>query len=163
MERDELTGLPTKTKFLEDVAAWRTGAILYVDIDQLRFANAVMGHARTDALLKSMARLIEVVCNGEMVARVSGVQFAVFVREAADARSLAAALCTAFQRAYQAERAEVLAGAQAAGVIQPKGPVLTVSIGLATVADYAGTKEALETATGLAHAAVVAGRDRVVA
>src|SRR4051812_29040181 len=91
LERDELTGLPTKARFLEDVAAWRTGAVLYVDVDQLRFALAVFGWEKTDALLKSMARLIEVVCDGEIVARVSGAQFAVFVREAEDARSLAAA------------------------------------------------------------------------
>lgn len=96
MTLDPLTCLPSRAMFLDNMAASQTGAVLYVDVDGLRFANAVLGYARADALLKSMARLIEVVCNGEQVARVTGAQFAVFVRDAANARSLAAALCTAF-------------------------------------------------------------------
>ena len=143
------------------MAAWRTGAVLHVDIDQLRFANAVLGHVEADALLKAMARLVELVCDGELVARITGARFAVFVRDAGHARTLATAVCAVFAQSFEVERAQIRAGAAAAGVIDPVGPVLTVSIGLARVADHAGPEEALEAAKGLAGDAVTAGRNRV--
>jgi diguanylate cyclase (GGDEF)-like protein len=163
MERDPLTGLPTKHKFLEEVAAWRTGAVLYVDIDQLRFSNAVFGHVKTDALLKSMSNLVVVVCDGNLVGRVSGAQFAVFVRDADQALGLAEQVRNAFHRSYEAERAHIRAGASAAGVIDPVGPLLTVSIGVSRVEAQAVPLDALQMAQRLALKAVIAGRDRVAA
>jgi diguanylate cyclase (GGDEF)-like protein len=162
MERDQLTGVLRWPEFMRQVGDRRAGAVLFVDIDQLRFSNAVCGWAKTDVLLRSMALVVSAVCDGELVARCGGAQFIVYVRDADGAERLAEAVRVAFVRGFEAERAYIRAGTSAAGVIDPMGPILTVSIGTAHVARHSGLQEALEVADRRAGEAVMAGRDRVV-
>ncbi|MGM9489946.1 putative bifunctional diguanylate cyclase/phosphodiesterase [Ideonella sp. YS5] len=90
---DALTGLPNRTSFHMLLAHaqghWerrsRQDALLFVDIDNFKQINDRLGHAAGDAVLQTVAqRLRDAVRQGDVVARLSGDEFAVLL-DAADA------------------------------------------------------------------------------
>ena len=90
---DQLTGLPNRTAFLDEVrhafAAAKRGAkpfsILYIDLDHFKDVNDVLGHSKGDALLKMVAvRLQGAVRTGDIVARLGGDEFGVLQLDIAD-------------------------------------------------------------------------------
>ncbi|MFG1361341.1 bifunctional diguanylate cyclase/phosphodiesterase [Xanthobacter pseudotagetidis] len=83
---DDLTGLPNRILFRERVAealdtAFDQGgqlALLYLDLDRFKDVNDTLGHPAGDALLRAAAeRLTACVASPELVARLSGDEFAV--------------------------------------------------------------------------------------
>ncbi len=89
---DELTGLPNRTHFLHllDVAIAQAAhtnalqAVLFIDLDRFKDINDSLGHAAGDRLLLEVtARLRCTARTGDIVARLSGDEFAVLLRDAA--------------------------------------------------------------------------------
>jgi diguanylate cyclase (GGDEF)-like protein len=86
--RDEVTGTPNRTAFSERVAlaaaqARRSGggfAVLMADMDRFRAVDARLGRARSDEVLRQVARRLEgCVKPGDVVARVGNDEFAMMV------------------------------------------------------------------------------------
>ena len=90
---DPLTGLRNRREFESVLAAYRgdgrrapvpppppPAALVYVDLDRFKQLNDTLGHAAGDAALKHVARLLEAaVRDGDLVARVGGEEFAVWL------------------------------------------------------------------------------------
>lgn len=83
-ERDDVTGLPNRTRFLDEVErvvghANRHGipaALLYIDLDGLAQINARHGRIAGDAALRHVARLLSrLIRSTDMLARIGGDQF----------------------------------------------------------------------------------------
>lgn len=127
-ERDLLTGLLNRMTFEEKLAGRVAGckteqvhAFYLVDIDNFKEINDLMGHERGDRLLAEVARRLKTQFRGEdLVARMGGDEFAVFVADLPSHRS-------AEERAEQMRRAlyhpEVDGG-------------LSVSVGVALCPDH---------------------------
>ncbi|GAB3400046.1 EAL domain-containing protein [Massilia agilis] len=83
---DVLTDLPNRTRFLETFAqipAGSRGAVAVLNIDRFALINNALGHPVGDRLLRAIgARLVELVPNEGMVARLWGDQFAFLLRGA---------------------------------------------------------------------------------
>ena len=75
---DELTGLPNRVRFAHRVEQTPEPAVLVVGIDDFKSVNDVVGHARGDEILISVAeRLVAVVGHNGLVARLGGDEFGV--------------------------------------------------------------------------------------
>jgi diguanylate cyclase (GGDEF)-like protein len=90
---DLLTGLPNRTSFMERLfkafAAAKRGsspfAVLYLDLDRFRDINETLGHSRGDALLKAVAERLEGgLRDADLIARIGGDEFAMFLSAVAD-------------------------------------------------------------------------------
>lgn len=83
---DVLTDLPNRTRFLETFAqipAGCRGAVAVLNIDRFALINNALGHPVGDRLLRAIgARLVQLVPEGGMVARLWGDQFAFMLRGA---------------------------------------------------------------------------------
>jgi diguanylate cyclase (GGDEF)-like protein len=86
--RDPLTGLANRREFGRVLAHYPgAGAglappatLVYVDLDYFKRLNDTLGHAAGDAALKHVARLLEAaVRDGDLVARIGGEEFAVWL------------------------------------------------------------------------------------
>ena len=130
---DQLTGLPNRTLFTEEVAravrrARKSGdavAVLLIDLERFSAVNNTLGDASGDAVLREVARRLRDGFPGTMAARVGGDEYALLLGQGAStpaARTLA-------------ER--VLAGLEAP--VQLKTVTLDVeaSIGLAVLGEHA--------------------------
>jgi diguanylate cyclase (GGDEF)-like protein len=112
---DMLTGLPNRTLFEDRMAQAlaaarrhrRTVAILFVDIDDFKRVNDMLGHAGGDELLREVARRLEgCIRSSDTLARFGGDEFAILLHEADGvmaARSVA-------QRVLEALEAPIVAG-----------------------------------------------------
>ncbi len=87
---DELTGLPNRRLFLEQLrhaqaASTRThlfGALFFLDLDNFKNLNDSLGHDYGDLLLKEVARRLNgVMRSGDSVARLGGDEFVVLLEE----------------------------------------------------------------------------------
>lgn len=87
---DELTGLPNRTLFWEQLAhrlalsdRRRTSfAVLFLDVDRFKLVNDTLGHATGDRLLVDLAScLAAVLRKGDIAARMGGDEFAVLLDE----------------------------------------------------------------------------------
>jgi diguanylate cyclase (GGDEF)-like protein/PAS domain S-box-containing protein len=121
---DGLTDLPNRAAFLQALAqmieacegAGEEFAVLSVDLDGLKEVNDVFGHATGDKLLIEVARRIQTVARGGVVARLSGDEFGLIIDgkqpEAgkALAEQLAAALANEFQIDGKSVRTGVTTG-----------------------------------------------------
>lgn len=153
---DPLTGLANRRAFndlleLEFAQYERHGdplALLAIDIDHFKSLNDRAGHPAGDKALTALAGVLTgQVRRGDVVARTGGEEFAILLTNCPTdmAQSRARAL-----------RATVLA--EAATWANP----ITISIGVATIPDHAGTSAELITAADAAlYAAKAAGRDTV--
>ena len=152
---DALTGLPNRL-FLQDriareVAADRLGGatagVLFVDLDDFKLVNDTLGHDVGDELLVATAvRLAGLIRECDTAARLGGDEFALLITRAPDSATVEAA-------------AERVVRAFAEPLLLASGAVLTtVTVGLATTEDAAGTDELLRHADLALYAAKAAGK-----
>lgn len=94
---DELTGLPNRTLFLQllrDLVrdapdAEQLHALLFLDLDRFKQINDSLGHAAGDRLLREVtARIRDVIRNGDIVARLSGDEYAILLRHVQDVTAI---------------------------------------------------------------------------
>jgi diguanylate cyclase (GGDEF)-like protein len=88
-KHDALTGLRSRGAFLEDVSAIlsahgtnrpRGQAVMLIDLDRFKLVNDSLGHAAGDDVLMTVARrLLDVVRPSDVLARLHGDEFALFV------------------------------------------------------------------------------------
>src|SRR5712672_1915770 len=121
---DGLTDLPNRAAFLQALAQMIEAcegtdeefAVLCVDLDGLKEVNDVFGHATGDKLLIEVARLLQNLARGGVVARLSGDEFGLIIdgtQPAAGmalAEQLAEALANEFQIDGKAVRTGVTTG-----------------------------------------------------
>jgi diguanylate cyclase (GGDEF)-like protein len=88
-QRDELTGLLNRRGFLEAAQArldrGRRLRLWFVDVDDLKHVNDTQGHDVGDVLLVAVGTALQEVFAGEVVARLSGDEFAVVEEHGSDA------------------------------------------------------------------------------
>lgn len=89
--RDHLTGLENRMAFEENLRRTvknaqrhhRTGAVLYVDLDDFKGINDTFGHKVGDLILQRVARVLEKTFREtDTVARIGGDEFAIIMDEA---------------------------------------------------------------------------------
>ncbi|MES2016355.1 MAG: EAL domain-containing protein [Pseudomonadota bacterium] len=115
---DPLTGLPNR-RLLEDrltqaltscAQRGRSGALMFIDMDNFKTLNDTLGHRTGDLLLQQVAgRLQDCLRHSDMVARLGGDEFVVLVEGlsaapmegAAEAGSLAALILSSLNAPYQ--------------------------------------------------------------
>ncbi|MBL4730489.1 MAG: EAL domain-containing protein [Sulfurimonas sp.] len=84
--KDELTGLANRISFYQEVEKCIGSQIhfglLYIDIDDFKNVNDTLGHNIGDILLKEIANRLETICREtDYIARLSGDEFCILVRE----------------------------------------------------------------------------------
>ncbi len=154
---DALTGLCNRAAFerlLDSATATAASApfcALFIDLDRFKAVNDTGGHAAGDALLRDVARVLQLhVRRSDVVARLGGDEFAVLLPDcpAARAHGIADKLCAAVQ-AYELawEGARFSVGA---------------SVGLVAVGDgFASAADVLRAADSACYEAKRRGRSRV--
>lgn len=98
---DDLTGLPNRKeltrsfgRFLEATVETSPSALLYLDIDRFKEINDTLGHQAGDALIRAVgARLLALRGPQDLVARISGDEFAILLADASNGRDVEA-YCT---------------------------------------------------------------------
>jgi diguanylate cyclase (GGDEF)-like protein len=120
---DALTGLPNRAQFRDAVARAMADAgesrapvaVLLLDLDRFKHVNDVLGYHFGDLLLKGVAERLsqQVLRDGDLVARLSGDEFAVLLRsgDAALAESVAQRIARAFEQPLTLEEHKVDMGA----------------------------------------------------
>lgn len=90
---DQLTGLANRRYFLERAQQMFTdhsGAVLFIDLDQFKYVNDTLGHTGGDLVLAQAAqRLRQAVRAGDLIARVGGDEFVMFIQHVDSRRALA--------------------------------------------------------------------------
>jgi diguanylate cyclase (GGDEF)-like protein len=89
---DELTGVPNRRRFLEELKGWKsdlgigqTCVVLLVDLDRFKAINDLYGHRLGDEVLKATARrLKEIAGDRALVARIGGDEFALLMPVVSD-------------------------------------------------------------------------------
>lgn len=132
---DALTGLASRTSFLDDVAsalaAARTDrracrAIMLIDLDRFKFVNDTFGHASGDDVLVEVARRLRAASRArDIVARLHGDEFALLVT-LDDRREIPSYA----QRLQDALRAPVRIAGQYVGIDSSIGICTIVGVGL---------------------------------
>ena len=139
-DHDELTGLANRRRFTDELKLRRErdrplGAVVILDVDDLKYVNDSLGHAAGDALLRSVASsLRDELRPGEFLARFGGDEFTILLEattEAAVRRRLAALL-----RAVRG-RASRLAARASAGAVTFDPETTSTNEDLIVAADIA--------------------------
>ncbi len=165
---DELSGFFNR-RFLEEAMAARFArgagssrrcSLLMLDIDRFRDINAAFGQSGGDAAIAAAASsFVPKIREGEVGARLSGDEFAVFLPSGGLDRALE--LAEDMRRAAEALRLE-LPSPRAPQGGRPEPAFITVSIGAAASPEHADTPEALLAAADKAlYKAKEGGRNRV--
>ena len=120
---DPLTRLPNRSVFLDRVAhvlprrtrAGGSMAVLFVDLDNFKLVNDILGHAEGDRVLVLAAeRLVACVRSEDTVARFGGDEFAILIDDGGDSRGLeevAKRIVDAFQSPFVLSGQETHVGA----------------------------------------------------
>ena len=155
---DALTGVANRRSLLDQIASHRAGnasgqpcALCYLDLDRFKAINDQYGHEFGDLLLVAfVARVKSGLREGDLLGRIGGDEFIVFLRDTSPAAALALAerLC---------------------GVLQEPWPIqgitlqTTSSIGIASCTDGSlNVHELIRRADSALYQAKRAGRARVV-
>lgn len=155
---DALTGVANRRSLLDQIASYRAGntsgqpcALCYLDLDRFKAINDQYGHEFGDLLLVAfVARVKSGLREGDLLGRIGGDEFIVFLRDTSPAAALALAerLC---------------------GVLQEPWPIqgitlqTTSSIGIASCTDGSlNVHELIRRADSALYQAKRAGRARVV-
>ncbi|MGF1612989.1 MAG: EAL domain-containing protein [Gammaproteobacteria bacterium] len=89
-DHDPLTGLFNRRRFQRELQQAievakryrRSGALVFLDLDQFKYINDTSGHQAGDAILKSVGNAISaVIRNVDVVARLGGDEFGILLRE----------------------------------------------------------------------------------
>lgn len=152
-ETDHLTGLANRATFLnaaERLQARHQGRILIIDLDHFKAINDTHGHAVGDHVLRSVAQTLKrCTRSADLVGRIGGEEFAVFLPGADDQ---AAAACA---EAIRAGIEQVMIFDRNYGPIQ-----ITASIGISGQGS-ANLSDAVQAADMAMYRAKRAGRNRV--
>ena len=153
---DPLTGLRNRRELERALTTYGSrsphpAALIYVDLDHFKRLNDTLGHPAGDAALKHVARLLEAaVRDGDLVARIGGEEFAVWLPRTA--------LREGMEVAERIRRSVAENALPWSGSIYP----LTTSCGLASYPDPIGDLANLPAAADAAlYRAKQAGRNRV--
>ena len=139
-QRDSLTGLPNRTYYQEQlVDALKEAkqsrerlAILFIDLDNFKRINDTMGHAIGDQVLQTVAkRLLSSTSSTDCVARMSGDEFTVILRDIGTAEK-AARVVNRLLRSFREPM-----------VLQGKENSISASIGIAIYPDDGDTIKSL--------------------
>jgi diguanylate cyclase (GGDEF)-like protein/PAS domain S-box-containing protein len=153
---DTLTGLPNRAllherlqRMLEDCAAGRSVAVIFLDLDRFKEVNDSFGHEHGDILLCEVAaRLRKVLRPGDVVARLGGDEFVVAAECGGESSATAIAA-----KLLEVLTLPVTVGAQ--------DVVVGASIGISMYPRDAGTRELLfQTADTAMYRAKAEGRNR---
>lgn len=128
---DELTGLPNRTAFAEQLQAaisrldqGQAFALHSVDLDRFKEVNDTLGHPVGDELLKQVsARLRETVGNHELISRLAGDEFAILQPNLAnreDAAALAKRMINALSEPFQFDDHTIAIGASIGIALAPQ-------------------------------------------
>ncbi|QBI20982.1 EAL domain-containing protein [Egibacter rhizosphaerae] len=154
---DALTGLPNRRLLFPELqrrqAAHRTSpaALLFIDLDNHKDVNDVLGHRAGDEVLVTVAERLQAACRpDDFVARFGGDEFVVLLDGFADEESAREAAT----RLVRLATAEI----RAAGQLLRR----TVSAGVALSVGTATADELLADADAALHRAKTDGRDQVV-
>ncbi|MDB5656178.1 MAG: diguanylate cyclase/phosphodiesterase [Tardiphaga sp.] len=119
---DELTGLPNRVSFRNEIGRMMKGAqtaslsaLLFVDLDQFKQVNDTLGHPCGDQLLCMVAdRMREMLRADDFVARFGGDEFVVFqrgIKSSHDAADLARRIVERLSERYEVNNHQVEIGA----------------------------------------------------
>ncbi|WP_312026748.1 diguanylate cyclase [Sphingomonas endolithica] len=154
--RDALTGLPNRRMFEEAYAERmsRPGGtcIAVCDVDHFKAVNDRFGHAVGDRVLKAIAETLSLCCDGHLVTRYGGEEFAVLFSGVDSAKALKT--LEAARKALAAKRYRVR------GSDVPLGE-LTFSAGMTTAAANESLTTAFGRADRLLYGAKQAGRNQL--
>lgn len=87
---DPLTQLPNRRLLMDRlrqalnsrIRSGRSGALLYIDLDDFKALNDTLGHDRGDSLLQQVARRLEFcVREGDVIARIGGDEFVIIIED----------------------------------------------------------------------------------
>ena len=150
---DPLTGLRNRREFERALSASGGGpsTLILVDLDHFKKLNDTLGHPAGDAALKHVARLLEnAVRDGDLVARIGGEEFAVWLPSTG--------LREGMEVAERIRRSVADKPLTWSGSVYP----LTTSCGIAACPELVGSVQNLPAAADAAlYRAKQAGRNRV--
>ncbi len=144
---DPLTNLFNRRRFQEELDEWLAyaeryntcGALLFLDIDNFKYVNDMLGHSEGDRLLIALTDLMQKrLRETDILARIGGDEFALLLPNITldDARSVAEQMRKSVQHSI------VALNSQFAGI--------TVSIGIALFPEHGNTTKTLLTSADLA-------------
>jgi diguanylate cyclase len=154
--QDPLTGLPNRRAFDEAFDAVPAGTpmtIAICDIDHFKRVNDDFGHTVGDRVLKAIGQTLADACDGHLVTRYGGEEFALLFRNgdcAAVAETLKTALRAVAARRFRSRDTHELIGS------------VTISAGLASGIGGGRKVELITRADAALYRAKAEGRDRVV-
>lgn len=156
--RDALTGLPNRRAFEEAFSARDPDAAPYClalcDIDRFKLVNDEHGHAVGDRVLSAVGRLLGTECDGHLVVRHGGEEFAILLHglDLMQATALLdQARATIAGKRFRNRETD-----------KPLGAV-TISVGVTAVQFSETAEDALTRADRLLYTAKAKGRDQVSA
>jgi diguanylate cyclase (GGDEF)-like protein len=159
-DHDALTGLYNRRRFEWEIGRavdhasryGSGGAVLLIELDNFKYVNDAAGHGAGDALLRSLARLLQTrLRSTDVLARLGGDEFAVLLphASAAEARAVSRQLVTAVRG-----HALVVDGVRLRTTTSIGGVMIEAGAG--------GAEDMMARADAAMYAAKHAGRDRAI-
>jgi diguanylate cyclase (GGDEF)-like protein len=161
-QRDELTSLYNRTYMNQRLGQLfdqcrqkeQSLCVIFLDVDNFKIINDSYGHYAGDAVLVSVAQVIQSAARGsDIVVRLSGDEFVVILNNSSDQIGI-----------MVSERIRAAIEEKSHSIGEDRWAQVTVSIGCATMSpqrDFSTPKELLEAADRSLYAAKSGGRNRV--